>query len=161
MKIKPGDKLPKSTLYIIGENGVEKINLEKIIENKKVIIFGLPGAFTSVCSAKHLPGFIKAYEEVKKKGIDKIICISVNDPFVMKFWGETHGSKDKILMAGDPYREFTGAIGAEVDKTDRGLGIRSSRYTMLIENNILKKIKEEKETSSCEITSAESFLKNI
>tara|TARA_B100001996_G_scaffold376765_1_gene358437 strand:- start:548 stop:1033 length:486 start_codon:yes stop_codon:yes gene_type:complete len=161
MKIKEGEKLPSISLYLITEKGAEKISLQKLIENKKVIIFGLPGAFTSVCSAKHLPSFVNSYSEIKEAGIEKIICVSVNDPFVMKAWGEQHGVNNRIIMAGDPYLEFTKAIGAEVDKSKKGLGIRSSRYSMFIENNLVKKIEEEKETSSCETTAAENFIKKI
>ena len=124
-------------------------------------MFGVPGAFTSICSAKHLPGFIKNAEEAKKKGVTKIICISVNDPFVMNAWGEAHSVKDKILMVADPFCKFIKEIGADVDKSERGLGIRSSRFAMLIDNSIVKQIKEEKDTANCEISSAENFLKEI
>ena len=162
MKLKKGDKLPQGELFYLDENKtVKKINTSLLFENQKVIMFGLPGAFTAVCSSKHLPGFVKNYKDAKKKGVTKIICISVNDPFVMKAWGEVYNVEDKILMLGDPFCKFIKKIGAEVDKSERGLGIRSSRFTMLIENNIVKKIKEEKDTASCEITSAENFLKEI
>ena len=124
-------------------------------------MFGLPGAFTAVCSAKHLPGFIKNYEEAKKKGVTKIICISVNDPFVMKAWGDLQNVKDKILMVGDPFCKFIKEIGADIDKSERGLGIRSSRFTMLLEDGVVKEIKEEKDTASCEVSAAENFLKLI
>ena len=162
MKLKKGDKLPSADLFYIDENKtVKKIETNILFKNQKVIIFGVPGAFTAVCSAKHLPGFINNFEEVKKKGVTKIICISVNDPFVMKAWGESHKVEDKILMVGDPFCKFIKEIGADVDKSEKGLGIRSSRFTMLVENGVVKEIKEEKDTASCEITAAENFLKNI
>ena len=162
MKIKKGDILPESELFYLDENKtVKKINTKLLFKNQKVIVFGLPGAFTAVCSAKHLPGFIKNYEEAKKKGVTKIICISVNDPFVMKAWGDLHNVKDKILMVGDPFCKYIKEIGADVDKSEKGLGIRSSRFTMLVENSIIKEIKEEKDTASCEISAAENFLKEI
>ena len=107
------------------------------------MLFGLPGAYTSVCSAKHLPGYVNMYEEYKKKGIDKIICISVNDPFVMNAWGKENNVGEKVLMIGDPFLNFTKAIGADVDKSGRGLGVRSNRYTMLIDNLKVVKIQEE------------------
>ena len=108
-----------------------------------------------------MPGYVNNYEEAKKKGITKILCVSVNDPNVMKAWGENQNIMDKIFMAADPYCEFTKAIGAEIDRTERGLGFRSSRYTMLVEDNIIKIIKEEKDTASCEISAAENFIKMI
>ena len=162
MKLKKGDKLPKGELFYLDENKtVKKIDTSFLFRNQKVIMFGLPGAFTAVCSAKHLPGFIKYYEETKKKGVTKIICISVNDPFVMKAWGDTHNVKDKILMVGDPFCKFIKEIGADVDKSEKGLGIRSTRFTMLVEDGVVKEIKEEKDTASCEISAAENFLKEI
>ena len=158
MKIKENDLIPKSEIFIL-ENGkpVQK-NIEEFLKNKKVIIFGLPGAYTSVCSAKHLPGFVNKFDEYKKKGIDHIICVSVNDPYVMNSWGNEHNAADKILMVGDPYLNFTNSIGAEVDKSEKGLGIRSNRYTMYVENMKVIKLQEEKETGSCEISAAENFL---
>ncbi len=162
MKIKVGDKLPSGEVFCLDKNkAVRKVEINSLFENQKVIMFGLPGAFTSVCSAKHLPGFIKNYKEVKKKGVTKIICISVNDPFVMEAWGDAHNAKDKILMVGDPFCKYIKEIGADVDKSEKGLGIRSSRFTMLLEDCVVKKIKEEKDTAICEITAAENFLKEI
>ena len=162
MKLKKGDKLPSGEVFYLDESKkVKKIDIYLLLKNQKVIIFGLPGAFTAVCSAKHLPGFVNNFEKAKEKGVRKIICISVNDPFVMKAWGESHNVKDKILMVGDPFCKFIKEIGADVDKSEKGLGFRSSRFTMLIENGIVKKIEEEKDTASCEVTAAENFLENI
>jgi len=131
------------------------------LKDKKVVIFGLPGAYTSVCSAKHLPGYVNMFEQYKKKGIDNIICISVNDPFVMSAWGKEHNVEDKILMIGDPFLNFTKGIGADVDKSARGLGIRSNRYTMLVDNLKIVKLQEEADTGSCEISAAENFIKLV
>ena len=162
MKIKEGDKLPSGELFYLDENKVvKKIETNSFFKNKKVIIFGVPGAFTAVCSAKHLPGYVNNFQEAKKKGVTKIICISVNDPFVMKAWGEEHKVENKILMFGDPFCKFIKEIGAEIDKSEKGLGIRSSRFAMLLENGVVKKLKEEKDTASCEISAAENFLKEI
>ncbi len=161
MKIKVGDKLTSSELFYLDQNNeVKKINILDLCKNKTIIL-GMPGAFTKTCSAKHLPGYIKNYEEALKKGITKIICIAVNDPNVMKAWGENQNAGNKIFMAGDPYLKFTKAIGAEVDKSEKGLGIRSNRYTMLVEEGEVKKVEEEKETATCELSSAENFLKSI
>ena len=121
----------------------------------------MPGAFTKVCSAKHLPGYINNFEQAQKKGITKIICVSVNDPNVMKAWGENQNVGNKIFMASDPYCEFTKSIGTEIDRTEKGLGMRSARYTMLVENNVIKIIKLEEDTGQCEISAAENFIKEI
>ena len=162
MKIKEGDKLPTSEFfYLDKENAVKKIRSNEFFKNQKAIIIGVPGAFTKVCSAKHLPGFVQNYNEVKKKGVTKIICVSVNDPNVMKAWGEIQKVEDKIFMAADPFCEFTKAIGAEIDKSSKGLGVRSARYTMLVENEVVKKIKEEKDTGACELSAAENFILDI
>ncbi len=162
MKIKSGDKLPQNDFfYLDGANDLKKITTSELIKDKKVIILGMPGAFTKTCSAIHLPGYVKNYDLVLKKGITKIICIAVNDPNVMKAWGQNQNVGDKILMVGDPFCKFTKAIGAEVDKSAKGLGIRSNRYTMLLENGVVKKIEEEKETAICELSAAEKFLKKI
>ena len=112
-----------------------------------------------MCSAKHLPGYVKMFEQYKEKGIDHIICVSVNDPFVMNAWGKEHSVGSKILMVGDPFLNFTKAIGAEVDKSARGLGIRSNRYTMLVDNLKVIELKEEEDAGSCEVSAAENFIK--
>tara|TARA_Y100001970_G_scaffold293504_1_gene440807 strand:- start:1720 stop:2205 length:486 start_codon:yes stop_codon:yes gene_type:complete len=161
MKVKVGSKLPNSELFYIDQkNDVKKINILDLCE-KKTIILGMPGAFTKTCSSLHLPGYIKNFELALRKGISKIVCISVNDPNVMKAWGEKYQAEGKVFMAGDPFLKFTKAIGAEVDKSEKGLGIRSNRYTMLVENGEIKKIEEEKETAVCELSSAENFLRVI
>ena len=162
MKIKVGDTLPNSELFYLDEDNIpKKINILNLCKSNKTIILGMPGAFTKTCSAIHLPGYVKNYDLALKKGITKIICIAVNDPNVMKAWGENQNVEKKILMAGDPFLKFTKAIGAEVDKSAKGLGIRSNRYTMLVENGEVKRVEEEKETASCELSSAENFLKSL
>ena len=159
MKLKENDKIPNSEIFLLKDGQPKKKNIEEILKNKKVIIFGLPGAYTSVCSAKHLPGYVNMYQKYKDKGIDHIICVSVNDPFVMNAWGEENNIGDKIIMMGDPFLNFTKAIGAEIDKSGRGLGIRSNRYTMFVDDMKVIKLQEEKDTGSCEISAAENFLK--
>ena len=161
MKIKENETIPSSEVFILENGEPVKKNIENFLKNKKSVIFGLPGAYTSVCSAKHLPGYVKNSEKYKEKGIDQIICMSVNDPFVMNAWGKENNVGDKIIMMGDPFLNFTKAIGAEVDKSGRGLGIRSNRYTMLVDNLKIIKIQEEKDTGSCEISAAENFLELI
>ena len=161
MNIKENDQIPNSEIFILEDGEPIKKNIEEILKNKKVVLFGLPGAYTSVCSAKHLPGYVNMYEEYKKKGIDKIICISVNDPFVMNAWGKENNVGEKVLMMGDPFLNFTKAIGADVDKSRRGLGVRSNRYTMLIDNLTVVKIQEEKDTGSCEVSAAKNFFELV
>ena len=161
MKLKSGEKLPSSELFYLDQNNdVKKIDILDLCKGKTIIL-GMPGAFTKTCSALHLPGYIKNYELATKKGITKIICIAVNDPNVMKAWGENQNAGTKIFMAGDPFLKFTKAIGAEVDKSEKGLGIRSNRYTMLVDNLKVIKIQEEKDTGSCEISAAENFLELV
>ena len=161
MKLKENDKIPNSEIFLLEDGEPQKKNIEEILKNKKVIIFGLPGAYTSVCSAKHLPGYVNMYQKYKDKGIDHIICVSVNDPFVMNAWGEVNNIGDKIIMMGDPFLNFTKAIGAEIDKSGRGLGIRSNRYTMFVDDMKVIKLQEEKDAGSCEISAAENFLELI
>ena len=161
MKIKENETVPNSEVFVLENGEPVKKNIENILKNKKSVIFGLPGAYTSVCSAKHLPGYVNNSEKYKQKGVDQIICMSVNDPFVMNAWGKENSVGDKIIMVGDPFLNFTKAIGAEVDKSGRGLGIRSNRYTMLVDNLKVIKIQEEKDTGSCEISAAENFLELV
>ena len=161
MKLKENDSVPNSEVFVLENGEPIKKSIKELLQNKKIVIFGLPGAYTSVCSAKHLPGYLNMYKQFKDKGIDHIICVSVNDPFVMNAWGKENNVGDKIIMMGDPFLNFTKAIGAEVDKSGRGLGIRSNRYTMLVDNMQVIKLQEEKDTGSCEISAAENFFKLI
>jgi len=162
MKIKEGDKLPGSEFFYLDDNNaVQKIDTNTLLKGHKAIIFGVPGAFTKVCSAKHLPGYVKNFEEAKKKGVTKIICLSVNDPNVMQAWGDIHNARGKILMLSDPFCKFTKSIGAEIDRNEKGLGMRSSRYTMLTEEGFVTRIKSESDAGICEISAAENFLKEI
>tara|TARA_B100001142_G_scaffold22645_1_gene20726 strand:- start:36 stop:521 length:486 start_codon:yes stop_codon:yes gene_type:complete len=161
MKLKENDNVPNSEIFILENGEPTKKNIEELLKGKKAVIFGLPGAYTSVCSAKHLPGYVNLYQQYKDKGINHIICVSVNDPFVMSAWGKENNVGDKIIMMGDPFLNFTKAIGAEVDKSGRGLGIRSNRYTMLVDDMKVVKLQEENDTGSCEISAAENFLKLI
>ena len=161
MKLKIRDKIPDTEIFHLVGGEPQKNKLSEIIGNGKIILFGLPGAFTSTCSKLHLPGFVANADKIKAKGIEHIFCLSVNDPFVMNGWGEINNIGDKIKMLSDPYLLFTKAIGAEVDRNSKGMGIRSNRYAMIIENLILVDIQVEKETKECGLTSAESLLINL
>ena len=158
MKLKENDTIPNSKVFIMENGNPVQKNTQEFFKDKKVVLFGLPGAYTSVCSAKHLPGYVESHEKYKSKGIDYIICISVNDPFVMEAWGKSQDVGDKIIMMADPFLEFTKSIGADVDKSARGLGIRSNRYTMLINDLKVVKLKEEEDAGVCEISAAQNFL---
>ena len=158
MKLKENDAVPDSKVFIMEDGNPVQKNIQEFFKDKKIVLFGLPGAYTSVCSAKHLPGYIENYEKYKSKGIDLIVCISVNDPFVMDAWGKSHDAGNKIVMMADPFLEFTKSIGADVDKSARGLGIRSNRYTMLIDDLKVIKLQEEEDAGACEVSAAQNFL---
>ena len=158
MKLKQNEIIPNSEFFIMVDGSPVKKNTFEFFINKKVVLFGLPGAYTSVCSAKHLPGYVDNYDKYKAKGVDLIVCISVNDPFVMDAWGKSQNVADKILMMADPFLSFTKSIGADVDKSARGLGIRSNRYTMLIDSLKVVKLQEEEDAGTCEVSSAQNFL---
>ena len=158
MKLKIKDQIPDTEIFHLIDGEPKKNKLSEILGNGKIILFGLPGAFTSTCSKLHLPGFVANADKIKEKGIEDIFCISVNDPYVMNAWGDANNTEDKIKMLSDPYLLFTKAIGAEVDRNSKGMGIRSNRYAMVIENLEVLKIQVEKETKQCGLTSAESIL---
>ena len=161
MKLKVNDQIPDTVIFQLVNGEPQKSNLREILGNRKIVLFGLPGAFTSTCSKLHLPGFVSHADKIKAKGIEQIFCLSVNDPYVMNGWGEINNTGDKIKMLSDPYLLFTKAIGAEVDRNTKGMGIRSNRYLMVIENFIVVNIHEEKETKECGLTSAENLLNNL
>ncbi len=158
MKIKIKDQIPDTEIFHLIDGEPKQNKLSEILGNGKIILFGLPGAFTSTCSKLHLPGFVANANKIKEKGIENIFCISVNDPYVMNAWGDANNTEDKIKMLSDPYLLFTKAIGAEIDRNSKGMGIRSNRYAMVIKNLEVLKIQVEKETKQCGLTSAESIL---
>jgi len=161
MKIKEGDKLPDAKVHILDINNKEykhkEISTSEILAKDKIILFGLPGAFTPTCSKKHVPSFLESTKELKKKKIKKVFCISINDPFVMEAWGKSYNLKDELTLIADVKGDFTKSIGAEFNW--RGWGLRSKRYTMLLEDGVVKKLVEEE--GKCELTTAESFLSQI
>ena len=161
MKLKIKDQIPDTEIFHLVNNEPQKSKLREILGNGKIILFGLPGAFTSTCSKLHLPGFVNNADKIRAKGIQNIFCLSANDPYVMHAWGEINNVGNKITMLSDPYLLFTKAIGAEVDRNSKGMGIRSNRYAMIIENLTVVNIQVEKETKECGLTSAESLLDNL
>ena len=158
MKLKTKDQIPNTEIFHLVDGEPQKNKLSEIIGNGKIVLFGLPGAFTSTCSKLHLPGFVANADKLKAKGIKNLFCLSANDPYVMNAWGEINKTGDKIKMLSDPYLLFTKAIGAEVDRNSRGMGIRSNRYAMVIENFTVVNIQVEKETKECGLSSAENLL---
>ncbi len=158
MKLKIKDQIPDIEIFHLTDGEPQTSNIRDILGNGKVILFGLPGAFTSTCSKLHLPGYVGNADKIKSKGIEKIFCLSVNDPFVMNAWGEANNAGGKITMLSDPYLLFTKAIGAEVDRNSKGMGIRSNRYAMVIQNLEVVNIQVEKETKQCGLSSAEGVL---
>ena len=158
MKLKIKDQIPDIEIFHLIDGEPQTSKIRDILGNGKVILFGLPGAFTSTCSKLHLPGYVANADKIKSKGIEKIFCLSVNDPFVMNAWGEANNAGGKITMLSDPYLLFTKAIGAEVDRNSKGMGIRSNRYAMVIQNLEVINIQVEKETKQCALSSAEGVL---
>ena len=161
MKIKIKDQIPNTEIFQLVDGEPQKNKLKEVIGNGKIVLFGLPGAFTSTCSKLHLPGFVINADNIKAKGIQNIFCLSVNDPYVMNAWGEVNNTGNKIKMLSDPYLLFTKAIGAEVDRNSKGMGIRSNRYAMIIENLEVVSIQVEKETKQCGLSSAETILEML
>jgi len=157
MTIKAGDTIPAATLYEMGTEGPVEISSKDLFSGKKVLLFGLPGAFTPTCSAQHVPGYLKFESEIKAKGIDEIVCFSVNDAFVMGAWGYDQGVGNKIRMIGDGSAEFTKAAGLELDLNARGLGLRCQRFAMVVDDGKVASIDIEP-AGEFGISSAESQL---
>ncbi len=158
MKLKIKDQIPDIEIFHLAGGEPQTSKIRDILGKNKIVLFGLPGAFTSTCSKLHLPGYVANADKIKAKGIDNIFCLSVNDPFVMNAWGEANNAGGKITMLSDPYLLFTKAIGAEVDRNSKGMGIRSNRYAMVIQNLEVVNIQVEKETKQCGLSSAEGVL---
>ena len=143
MTIKVGDKLPQATFTTMTAEGPRPMTTAEVFGGKRVALFAVPGAFTPTCSAKHLPGYVQHAAEIKKQGVDAIVCLSVNDAFVMGAWGEQQGAGDKVLMLADGNGEFAKAIGLELDAKGFGMGTRSQRYSMVVDNGVVKQLNVE------------------
>jgi peroxiredoxin len=157
MTIQIGDRIPSATLHHMTENGPEAITTEQIFAGKKVVLFALPGAFTPTCSAKHLPGFVAKADEIKAKGVDTIACLSVNDAFVMGAWGEDQGVGGKVLMLADGNGDLTQALGLGLDRRASGMGLRSDRYAMIVDDGVVTLLNRE-QPRAFEVSSAEAVL---
>jgi len=160
MTIKVGDKIPSVTLMEKQENGPAPVTTDELFKGKTVALFALPGAYTPTCSARHVPGFVQNYEALKAKGVDSIVCLSVNDAFVMGAWGKEQGADGKVRMIADGNGEFTRAVGLEFDASKFGMGKRSQRYSMLVEDGVVKALNVE-EPGAFEVSSAEHMLKQL
>jgi peroxiredoxin len=160
MTIKVGDKIPAATLHYKNADGVQKITTDDLFKGKTVVLFGLPGAFTPTCSAKHLPGFVQHAKDIKAKGVDTIACLSVNDAFVMDAWGKDQKAGSNVMMLADGNADFSKAVGLTMDATGYGMGLRASRYAMVVKDGVVKKLNVEA-PGAFEVSSAESILKTL
>ena len=160
MTIKVGDKIPSATLTEMQDGKPTPVSTDSFFAGKKVALFALPGAFTPTCSAKHVPGFVNNYDALKAKGVDAIACVSVNDAFVMGAWGKDQKADGKVHMLADGSGDFTRAVGLELDLRKGGLGMRSQRYSMLVEDGTVKALNVEK-AGQFDVSSAEAMLKGL
>ena len=161
MTISVGERIPNTTLYHMTGDGPAAITTDELLGGKKVVLFGLPGAFTPTCSAQHVPSFLNNADALKAKGIDAIGCVSVNDAFVMGAWAKDQGTGDQILMLGDGSGELTKAIGMDLDLSARGLGVRSQRYAMVVDDGVVKSVVIEENPGGMDVSSAENVLASL
>jgi peroxiredoxin len=160
MTVKVGDTVPSATFTTFGQNGPEPITTDQLFKGKTVALFAVPGAFTPTCSVKHLPGFKAHAAELKAKGVDTIACLSVNDVFVMKAWGENQGVGDDILMLADGNGDFTKAVGLELDGSRFGMGHRSQRYSAVVKDGVISELNVE-QGGEFKVSSAEYMLAQL
>jgi glutaredoxin/glutathione-dependent peroxiredoxin len=158
--IKVGDRIPSVKLKHMTADGPKDMTTDELFKGKKVVLFALPGAFTPTCSAKHLPGFVTKAGELKAKGVDTVACLSVNDAFVMNAWGKDQKVENKVLMLADGNGDFTRAVGLEMDGTGYGMGKRSRRYAMVVQDGVVKTLNVEN-PGAFEVSSAEAVLKAL
>lgn len=159
MTISEGQSLPEATLLTLGDAGPEPVALASLLAGRKVVIFALPGAYTGVCSTAHVPSFIRTRAAFAEKGVDAVLCVSVNDPFVMKAWGEATGATAAgITFLADADASFTKALGMEFSAPGAGLFDRSARYAMLVEDGVVRVLHKEASPGQCEISGGEALL---
>ena len=157
MAIQEGDKLPAVELQHKTADEIETVNTETLFAGKKVALFALPGAYTPTCSASHLPGYVVQSDALFAKGVDLIVCLSVNDAFVMQAWGDVHNAEDRVMMLADGSARFTRAVGLELDLDAAGMGLRSQRYSMLVDDGVVKRLFVEA-SGAFEVSDADSML---
>ena len=158
--IKVGDKIPSAKLRHMTAEGPKEITTDELFKGKKVVLFAVPGAFTPTCSMKHLPGFVGNAEAIKKKGVNDIVCMSVNDAVVMDAWGKDQKVGEKVHMVADGNADLTKALGLEMDISGGGLGLRSKRFSMVVDNGTVTQLNVEK-PGAFEVSNAETVLKQI
>jgi peroxiredoxin len=161
MTINVGDRLPSVTLRQVTPEGPKEVSSEDFFRGKKVALFAVPGAFTPACSQRHLPGYVEKAADIKAKGIDEVACVAVNDPAVMGAWGRDQKTEGKVTMLSDGSGDFARALGLELDLTKGGLGIRSKRYSMLVDNGVVKSLNVEQQPGQVEASSAETMLRAL
>ncbi len=160
MTIKVGDRVPSVTFYRMTDDGPAPVTSDELFKDKRVALFALPGAFTPTCSAQHLPGYVAAADRLAEKGVDTIACVSVNDAFVMGAWGRDQKVGDKVLLLADGSGDFTRAVGLELDLSARGFGLRSQRYSMLVEDGVVKALHLDA-SGALETSDAETLLGDL
>jgi peroxiredoxin len=160
MTIKVGDPMPKGQFTRMGANGPEPVSTDDLFSGKKVVLFSVPGAFTTTCSAKHLPGFINHAADIKAKGVDTIACMAVNDVFVMKAWGETSKAAGKVEMLADGNGEYARALGLELDASKFGMGTRGKRFSLIVQDGVVQQLNVEP-PGEFGVSSAEAALKQL
>ena len=160
MTIKAGDTMPTGVLTHMTKDGPQKITTNQLFGGKKVVLFSVPGAFTPTCSAKHVPSYIANSEKLKALGVDAVYCISVNDPFVMGAWGRDQKAGDKVHMMADGSAEYTKKLGLELDLTARGMGVRCQRFSMLVDDGVVKALNIEA-PGKYEVSGAETMLTQL
>ena len=161
MAIAIGDSLPDATFRVLEDDGIAPMTTSELVAGKKVVLFAVPGAFTPTCHLKHLPGFIENAEAFKKKGVDVVACVAVNDPFVVDAWADASGGKGKVLFLSDGNGEFTKKIGMDFDGSGIGLGTRSKRYAMLVEDGVVTAMNTEESPGVADVSTAENLLKAL
>ena len=160
MTINVGDKVPQATFKYLSPEGPKEITSDELFGGKKVALFAVPGAFTPTCSQRHLPGYVERAGDIKTRGVDTIACISVNDAFVMGAWGKDQKAGDKVMMLADGSAEFSNAMGLTMDLTKNGMGVRSQRYAMIVQDGVIKDLFVEK-PGAFEVSAAENVLKHL
>jgi peroxiredoxin len=160
MAIGVGDSVPQVALAVMGESGPEEVSTNDLFKGRKVVVFALPGAFTPTCSTKHLPGFVANADAIKAKSVDSIMCLSVNDIFVMDAWGKDQDVGDSVAMVADGSGALANALGLELDLTERGLGVRSQRYSMIVDDGVVSALNVD-DGGAFEVSSAEKILEQL
>lgn len=160
MTIEVGDRVPQAKLKTMSADGPRDVQTDELFRGKKTALFAVPGAFTPTCSARHLPGFVEQADALKAKGVDQIVCIAVNDVFVMDAWGKANKAEGKVMMLSDGNGDFAKALGLSVDLSNYGMGLRANRFSMLIDDGVVKQINVE-QPGAFEVSSADYLLRQV